>query len=92
MVYLITALIILQSVSVLILTSYFLCDPLYDRPEKNGLIMYDFWYALTLQLANLQIYISLIWLYSWSKAFEKVKLEDDLKTIEISNKVDELAD
>ncbi len=91
MVYLITALIILQSVSVLILTSYFLCNPSYNAPAKDGLI-YDFWYALTLQLANLQIYISLIWLYSWSKAFEKVKLEDDLKTIEISNKVDELAD
>ena len=54
--------------------------------------MYDFWYALTLELANLQIYISLIWLYSWYKAFAKVKLEDDLQTIEISNKNNEFAD
>ncbi len=100
MVYLITALIIVQSASVLILTSYFICneynnyldnqesEPFQPPPIQN----YNFLYALTTQLSNLQIYVNLIWLYSWYMAFEKVKLGNDLQRIENSTKTYEIAD
>jgi hypothetical protein len=44
-----------------------------------------------MQLADMQIYVSLIWLFSWYRAFEKVKLGDDLQSIENSAKADEAA-
>jgi len=74
MVYLIAALIIVQTASVLILTSVFLCVEDYRSPpsgtQKNIYFpAYDFTYSLILQLANLQTYVSLIWLYSWWQAF-----------------------
>ena len=97
MVYLITALIIVQSASVIILTTVFLCTQKYrnppTKPENAYFPGYDFWDSLTLQLANLQLYVSLIWLYSWYQAFQNSKLKDNLQTcIEQSNKADELAD
>jgi hypothetical protein len=89
LVYLITALIIIQNASEIILTSFFICFDLFQTIFKG----YFFWYSLTYQLANMQTIVSLIWLYSWYHAFENTKLEDDLQTcIEQSNKADELAD
>jgi hypothetical protein len=85
MVFMITALIILQSASVLILTSVFLCVQNYRDPPKDAqkniyFPAYDFLYSLMLQLTNLQTYVSLIWLYSWWQAFQNSKLKDDLQT------------
>ena len=89
LVYLITALIIIQNASEIILTSFFICIDEFQTIFKG----YFFWYSLTLQLANMQNYVSLIWLYSWYHAFQESKLEDDLQTyIEQSMKADELAD
>lgn len=90
MVFLISVLMIVQSASMLVLTSVFLCIPGddgngYRTPpygaEKNIYFPgYDFWYALFLQLANAQTYVSLIWLYTWWQAFQDRKLKDDLET------------
>ena len=89
LVYLITALIIIQNASEIILTSFFICIDPFQTIFKG----YFFWYSLTYQLANMQSYVSLIWLYSWYHAFQESKLEDDLQTyIEQSMKADELAD
>ena len=89
LVYLITAIIIVQNASEIILTTVFIC---IDPPTKQ-FPGYFFWASLTYQLANMQNYVSLIWLYSWYHAFQDSKLEDDLLTcIEQSNKADELAD
>ena len=95
MVFMITALIIVQSTSVLILTSVFLCVEDYRDPPKDAqkniyFPAYDFLYSLMLQLTNLQTYVSLIWLYSWWQAFQNSKLKDDLQTcIELSNQADD---
>ena len=92
MVYLITALMIVQSASVLILTTVFLCNSyLYYIEGEQPFNGFGFWYAITCQLADMQIYVNLIWLYSWYRAFEKVKLGDDLQSIENSAKADEAA-
>ena len=89
LVYLITAIIIVQNTSEIILTTVFIC---IDPPTKQ-FPGYFFWSSLTQQLANMQNYVSLIWLYSWYHAFQESKLEDDLQTyIEQSMKADELAD
>jgi hypothetical protein len=89
LVYLITALIIIQNASEIILTSFFICE----QPDQTIFTGFYFWYSLTYQLANMQSYVSLIWLYSWYHAFQDSKLEDDLLTcIEQSNKAYELAD
>jgi hypothetical protein len=89
LVYMITALIIIQNASEIILTSFFICE----QPDQTYFTGFDFLFSLTYQLANVQSYVSLIWLYSWYHAFENTKLEDDLQTcIEQSNKADELAD
>lgn len=90
MVFLISVLMIVQSVSILILTSVFLCipgengngyrTPPYGADKNLYFPGYDFWYAACLQLANAQSYVSLVWLYTWWQAFQDSKLKDDLQT------------
>jgi hypothetical protein len=77
MVYAISILTVIQSAAVLILTSVFLCDDNYLKPNQGK--DYNFWYALTLQLANLMVYVSLIWLFSWWQAYQNSKLKEDLQ-------------
>jgi hypothetical protein len=70
LVYLITTLIIIQNASEIILTSFFICP----QPDQTPFKSFDFWASLTYQLANMQSYVSLIWLYSWYHAFQDTKL------------------
>ena len=55
MVFLIASIILVQNFSTIILESLFLCQ------EINCEGGYCFWYSLTEQLANMQIYVTIIW-------------------------------
>ena len=57
MVYWICSLMIVQNFSTIILQSTFLCNS-RGSVDDNG---YLFWYSLVQQLANMQVYVTLIW-------------------------------
>ena len=56
MVFLIVSIILAQNFSTIILESVFLCPPIENFESWNF-----FWYSLIQQIANMQIYVTMIW-------------------------------
>ena len=79
MVFLIVLIVLVQNFSTVILESVFLCST-----EPHGTTFgggYFFWYSLIQQLANMQIYVTLIWTYNWINAWLNLKMEFALNAL-----------
>jgi len=79
MVYLIVWLILVQNFATIILESVFLCD--FDPGASTIDFDYFFEYSLIQQIANLQIYVTLIWTQNWLKAALNLEMEFGLNVI-----------